>query len=163
MNEKKNNLKTFHLLVRCTSQKVCASSLKSWRSYCSQEGEETAQIGSDISAWDTSQKFQLLTCEMEKLKETTVVLFTKTKMLAWGAITQLLMRVWKCKTIAIFRNKRFMLNEMIQRKPLKFAIFDKYIYIYTKNQGHFFHFSFCVTLFFPGLCWHKPGNSWGKK
>ena len=149
-------MKTFHLLVRCTSQKVCLCFFPEelWEKLLLQPGEEeeTAQIGSDISAWDTSQKFQLLTCEMEKLKETTVVLFTKTKMLAWGAITQLLMRIWKCKTIALFRNKRFMLNEMIQRKTLKFAIFDKYIYIYTKTQGNFFHFSFCVTLFFPGLC-----------
>ena len=89
-------MKTFHLLVRCTSQKVCLCFFPEelWEKLLLQPGEEeeTAQIGSDISAWDTSQKFQLLTCEMEKLKETTVVLFTKTKMLAWGAITQLLMR-----------------------------------------------------------------------
>ena len=148
------------------SESLCFFPEELWEKLLLQPGEEeeTAQIGSDISAWDTSQKFQLLTCEMEKLKETTVVLFTKTKMLAWGAITQLLMRIWKCKTIALFRNKRFMLNEMIQRKTLKFAIFDKYIYIYTKTQGIFFFiFHFVLLYFFLAYVDINQGIHEGKK
>ena len=46
--------------------------------------------------------------------------------------------------IGLFRNKRFMLDEMFQRNVSKFAIFLEY-----ENPHSFFHFSFCATLFSP--------------
>ena len=65
-------------------------------------------------------------------------------------------------TMSLFRNKRFMLDEMFQRNAFKFAILLEY-----ENQCSFFHFSFRATLFFPnecpGLCQHRPGHSLGKK
>ena len=43
----------------------------------------------------------------------------------------------------LFRNKRLMLDEMLQQNTSKFAIFLEY-----ENPYSFFHFSFCTTLFF---------------
>ena len=50
-------------------------------------------------------------------------------------------------TTPLFRNKRFVLNEMLQRNASKFAIF----YVY-ENLPSFFHFSFHATLLFPYSC-----------
>ena len=47
-------------------------------------------------------------------------------------------------TYTLFRNKRFMLDEMFQRNASKFAIFLEY-----ENPCSFFRFSFRATLFFP--------------
>ena len=44
----------------------------------------------------------------------------------------------------LFRNKRFMLDEMLQRNASKFAILLEY-----ENPSSFFRFSFHATLFFP--------------
>ena len=45
---------------------------------------------------------------------------------------------------ALFRKKRFVLDEMTQWNVSKFAIFN----IYTKTQSCFFHFSFHANLFY---------------
>ena len=42
------------------------------------------------------------------------------------------------------RNKRFVLNEMFQQNPSKFAIF----YVLEENPCSFFRFSFHATLYF---------------
>ena len=58
---------------------------------------------------------------------------------------------------SLFRNMRFMLDEMPQRNASKFAIFLAY-----RNPCIFFRFSFCATLFSPnecpGLCRHSLGK-----
>ena len=63
---------------------------------------------------------------------------------------------------ALFRNKRFMLDEMFQQNTSKSAILLEY-----ENPCSFFCFSFCATLFFPiecpGLSQHSPGHSVGEK
>ena len=46
--------------------------------------------------------------------------------------------------ISLFRNKRFMLDEMTWQNTSKFAILLEY-----KNPCNFFHFSFHATLFLP--------------
>ena len=50
--------------------------------------------------------------------------------------------------VSLFRNKRFMLDEMTQQNASKFAIFYN-LCTYTKTQSCFFHFSFRATLSFP--------------
>ena len=61
----------------------------------------------------------------------------------------------------LFRNKRFMLDEMTKRNASKFAMFLEY-----KNPCSFFRFSICATLFFPlmnSLAWSRPQHSLGQK
>ena len=68
-------------------------------------------------------------------------------------------KAWHTFQKPLFRNKRFMLDEMFQQNTTKFAIFLEY-----KNPCFF-----CSFIFFPnecsGLCWHRPGpgHSLGKK
>ena len=52
-------------------------------------------------------------------------------------------------TMSLFRNKRFMLNWMLQRNVSKFVKFLEY-----ENSRSFFRFSIHATLFFP-LLWRK--------
>ena len=63
-----------------------------------------------------------------------------------------------CSTSALFRNKRFMFDEMTYRNASKFAIFLGY-----ENPGSFSLFILCYFIFFPnecpGLCRHRPGHS----
>ena len=63
--------------------------------------------------------------------------------------------------ITLFRNKRFVLNEMFQQSASKFAIF----YVYKKTYVVFFFFHFVQLLPYecPGLCRHRPGHSLGEK
>ena len=60
----------------------------------------------------------------------------------------------------LFRNTRFMLDEMFQRNASKFAIF----YIYENPKLFFIS---CYIIYSlnecPGLCWHRPGHSLGGK
>ena len=49
-----------------------------------------------------------------------------------------------CTRNRLFRNKRFMIDEVFQQNASKFAIFLEY-----KNPHSFFHFSFRATLLFP--------------
>ena len=64
----------------------------------------------------------------------------------------------------LFRNKRFMLNLMLYRNASKFAIPILYI---QKPKLAFTDFHFMRLYFFPnewpGLFWHRSGNSLGKK
>ena len=46
-------------------------------------------------------------------------------------------------SISLFRNKKFMLDEMALWKDSKFAILLEY-----ENPRSFFHYFFCATLFF---------------
>ena len=66
-------------------------------------------------------------------------------------------------TIALFRKKRFMLDEMIRWNASKFAK----IYIYENPKLLFPFFILCYFIFFPNecpvLCQHRPGHSLGKK
>ena len=65
--------------------------------------------------------------------------------------------------ITLFRNKRFMLDEMTRWNASKFAIF----YIYENPKLLFPFFISCNFTFIPnechGLCCHRPWNSLGKE
>ena len=65
--------------------------------------------------------------------------------------------------VTLFRNERFMLDEMTRQNASKFAIF----YIYENPKLLFPFFNSCYVIFLPnecpGLCQHRPGHSLGKK
>ena len=71
--------------------------------------------------------------------------------------------MWRySKLFTLFRNKRFMLDEMTKRNALKFAIF----YIYENPNLLFSFFNSSYFIYFPnecpGLCQHRPGHSLGE-
>ena len=59
--------------------------------------------------------------------------------------------------VALFRNKKFMLDEKLQGNASKFAIFLEY------ENPFFLFFISCNFIFSPnecpGLCRHRPGHS----
>ena len=63
----------------------------------------------------------------------------------------------------LFRNKRFMIDEMTQQNASKFAIGISYIRK-PKVASSIFHFMlfYFFPSEFPGLCRHIPGHSLGK-
>ena len=68
----------------------------------------------------------------------------------------------KVDLLSLFRNKRFMLDEMTYRNASKFAIFLEY----ENPYSFFLFFISCYFTFLPnecpGLCQHRPGHSLGK-
>ena len=72
---------------------------------------------------------------------------------------------WKINIVfnTLFRNKRFMLDEIVQRNASKFAIFLEY-----ENPSIVFFVLHFMLLYFspngcPGLCQHRPGHSLEEK
>ena len=65
--------------------------------------------------------------------------------------------------MTLFRNERFMLDEMTRQNASKFAIF--YIYENPKLPFPFFIscYFICLPNECPGLCRHRPGHSLVKK
>ena len=88
-----------------------------------------------------------------------------------GRLLSNIMSIWSGKntltslvSYSLFRNKRFMLDEMTWRNASKFAIF----HIYENPKLLFPFFISCYFIFSPnecpGLYWHRPGHySLGKK